>query len=62
MQDNLRKQVKIIKATYEKEFTYKDISEMLDININSFYNWLNGAYDLGEQKERKLRDFINDLL
>lgn len=38
MQEILRKQVKVVKALYGEDFTYKDIAKMLDININSFYN------------------------
>lgn len=38
MQDFLRKQVKLLKA--EQDVTYKEIAEHLEINTNSFYNWL----------------------
>lgn len=62
MQENLRKQVKVVKALYSEDFTYKDIAEMLEININSFYNWLNNYYDLGREKEKVLQAFVNDIL
>lgn len=64
MQEKLREQVKIAKALYGKDFnfTYKDIAEMLNMNINSFYNWLSGYYDLGKTKENELKAFLNDLL
>lgn len=62
MQEILRKQVKVVKALYGEDFTYKDIAEMLDININSFYNWLNNYYDLGREKEKQLQQFVNDIL
>lgn len=62
MQEILRKQVKVIKALYGEDFTYKDIAEMLEININSFYNWLNNYYDLGREKEKQLQQFVNDIL
>lgn len=62
MQEILRKQVKVIKALYGEDFTYKDIAEMLEININSFYNWLNNYYDLGKEKEKQLQQFVNDIL
>lgn len=62
MQEILRKQVKVIKALYGEDFTYKDIAEMLEININSFYNWLNNYYDLGREKEKVLQAFVNDIL
>lgn len=62
MQENLRKQVKVVKALYGEDFKYKDIAEMLEININSFYNWLNNYYDLGKEKEKVLQDFVNNIL
>lgn len=62
MQEKIREQVKIIKAIYGKDFTYKDIAGMLNININSFYNWLNGYYNLGKEKEKILKAFLEDLL
>lgn len=62
MQENLREQIKIIKALYGDIYTYKDIAKMLNININSFYNWLNGKYNLGSNKVKLLNEFINDIL
>lgn len=62
MQDNLRQKVKLVKAMHNDIYKYKDIAEMLDISINSFYNWLNGAYDFGEQKARQLEIWLNDIL
>lgn len=62
MQDNLRQKAKLVKAMYNDIYKYKDIAEMLGININSFYNWLNGAYDFGEQKAKELEIWLNDIL
>lgn len=62
MQENLRDQVKIVKALYNDIYTYKDLADYLNININSFYNWLNGYYNLGKEKEEKLQVLINDIL
>lgn len=62
MQKKLRDQVKIVKALYGDIFTYKDLADYLNININSFYNWLNGYYNLGKEKEEKLQVLINDIL
>ena len=58
----MRERIKIIKALYGDIYTYKDIAQMLNMNINSFYNWLNGAYDLGNNKVKLLNEFINDIL
>ena len=44
MQDKLRKEVKQLKVF--NDITYKEISEYLEIQKNSFYNWLRGYYDL----------------
>ena len=62
MQEKLREQVKIIKATMGDIFTYKDIAEMLGISINGFYNWLNKQYNLSDNKQKHLEEFINNIL
>ena len=50
-QDNLRQQVKLAKALND-EWSYKDMSEVINISTHAFYNWLNGAYELSYKKER----------
>lgn len=62
MQEKLREQVKIIKATMGDIFTYKDIADMLGISINGFYNWLNEQYNLSYKKQQILQEFINNIL
>ena len=57
MQDNLRKKVKVLKAL--QNITYTEIAEDLEINRNSFYNWLNGYYDLSKEIENRLTEIIN---
>lgn len=57
MQDNLRKKVKVLKAL--QNVTYTEIAEDLEINRNSFYNWLSGQYDLSKEKENRLIEIIN---
>ena len=57
MQDNLRKQVKMLKAF--QNITYTEIAEHLEINRNSFYNWLNGYYNLSTEKEQRLIEILN---
>ena len=59
-QDELRKQTRIAKA-YNEDITFKDFAEAIDIDINSFYNWLNGAYDLSRLKARYLEDIVINL-
>ena len=61
MQEKLRKDVKIARAVNE-EWTYKEFAEVINITPNSFYNWLNGYYELSEEKERQLKDLIADLI
>ena len=56
MQDNLRKQTKMLKAL--QNITYTEIAEYLEINRNSFYNWLNGYYNLSADKEKRLLEII----
>lgn len=57
MQENLRKQIKMLKAL--QNITYTEIAEHLELNRNSFYNWLNGYYNLSIEKERRLIEIIN---
>lgn len=61
-QNFLRKNCKVAKALNDDIFTYKDFADAIEIDHNSFYNWLNGAYDLSYNKAKQLNDFINDLL
>ena len=49
------------KALNDDIFTYKDLAEMLDMSVNSFYNWLNGTYNLGYGKSKALENFLNDI-
>lgn len=62
MQEKLREQVKIVKAMYGDIYRYIDIADFLEMNINSFYNWLSGYYELGRKKEKQLQDLLNDIL
>jgi transposase-like protein len=59
-QDELRKLTRVAKACSE-DITYKDLAESIDININSFYNWLNGYYELSREKARYLEDIVINL-
>lgn len=56
MQENLRKQVKLLKAL--QNISYKEIAEHLEINQHSFYNWLKGYYSLSEKKEQRLIEIL----
>ncbi|MCM1265421.1 MAG: helix-turn-helix domain-containing protein [Candidatus Gastranaerophilales bacterium] len=61
MNDNdLRKQIRILKAV-EQIDSYAEVAEMIDIHVNSFYNWLNCYYNLGSEKKRLLKDIIDCL-
>lgn len=44
----LRKQVKELKVY--QDINYKEIAEYLEIQRNSFYNWLKGYYNLSDDK------------
>lgn len=59
MNNELRQKVKIIKAL--NNISYKEIATKLNINANSFYNWIKGQYDLSEEKQRKLYYIIENL-
>lgn len=57
----MRKQVKLAKALNE-DIYYKDFAEYLGVTEHGFYNWLNEYYDMSEEKMRKLKDVIIDLV
>lgn len=57
MQENLRKQVKLLKAL--QNVSYVSIAEDLEIKKNSFYNWLKGYYNLSAEREKRLFEIIN---
>lgn len=59
MQDDLRKQIKLLKAL--QDISYKEIAEYLEISISGMYNWLNGYYELGYTKQKKLKEIIGFL-
>ena len=59
MNESLRKQVKILKAL--QNISYKEIAEYLEINQNSFYNFINGQYNLSQEKAERLQDIIINL-
>ena len=59
MNDKLRKEVKLLKAL--QGISYKEIADYLEIRQDSFYNWLKGYYDLGEERQHRLFDVITCL-
>lgn len=38
--------------------SFKEISEYLEMSQHSFYNWLKGYYELGEERTKKLIEII----
>lgn len=60
-QEILRKQVRLAKACNEWLY-YKDLAETLDIHEHSFYNWLNGEYELSNRKADILQDIVINLI
>lgn len=57
--EDLRKEVKYLKCF--QNISYKEIAELLEIRPDSFYNYLNGQYELGYNKKQHLRFIINQL-
>lgn len=57
MQEDLRKQVRLLKAL--QGVSYTEFAEDLEIHRNSFYNWLKGYYNLSLEKELRLKEIIN---
>lgn len=60
-QELLRKQTKIAKACND-DIYYKDFAQYLNMAEHSFYNWLNGYYDLSTKKAKQLQEVIIDLI
>lgn len=60
MQEKLRERTKLCKV-YE-DITYKELAEYLEIHPKSFYAWLSGYYDLSQEKAKKLKYLIDDIL
>ena len=56
MNEKLRNEVKLLKAL--QGISYKEIAGFLEIRQDSFYNWLKGYYDLGEERQRRLWEVI----
>ena len=59
MEKDLRYLVKLAKIKYG--CSYRVFAEYLGMNTSSFYNYLNGQYDLSAERQEALRDFIEDL-
>lgn len=59
MNDELRKEVKLLKAL--QGVSFKEISEYLEIRQDSFYNWLKGYYELSDKKQERLREILGNL-
>jgi len=56
----LRKEVKLLKAL--QGISYKELAEeYLGIRQDSFYSWLRGYYNLGQEKQQQLYDVVSNL-
>ena len=58
-QEYLREQCKRLK--WEDDMTYKEMAEYIDMKYNSFMNFVRGYKDLGEQRAKRLEEFIIDV-
>lgn len=57
-QNVLREEVK--KLRWQEDVTYKSIAEdLLDMNYNSFINFLRGYKDLGYERMKILKEYID---
>ena len=59
MNNELRQQVKLLKAF--QGITYREIAELLEIRTDSFYNWLCGYYEFGNDRQNRLYEIIVNL-
>lgn len=57
MNNYLRVEVKLLKAL--QGISYKELAEeYLGIRQDSFYSWLKGYYNLGEEKQKQLYEVV----
>lgn len=59
MNNELRKQVKLLKAL--QGISYKEIANYLEIKVDSLYSWLRGNYDFSEKRLSMLQNVIANL-
>lgn len=59
MNEELIKNVKEIKMFYN--VPYSRLADALGLKRNSFYNWVNGYYQLSPNNQRKLYKIIQDI-
>lgn len=59
-QENIRFNLKLIKLN--KIFSYKEIAEIIGIKQKSMYNYLNGYFDLSQEKQDNAISLIYDCL
>ena len=59
-QEYLRNKCK--KLRWEDDITYKEIAEdILEMNYNSFMNFIRGYKNLGEKRAKRLEEYIIDM-
>lgn len=56
MNDFLRNECKYLKVY--QGVSYKEIAEYLEMRADCFYNWLNGHYNFGSSRQKKLKEII----
>ena len=59
MIQDLRIEVKLLKAL--QGVSYKEIAEYLEVKQDSFYSWLKGNFEFGEEKELLLKEVITNI-
>lgn len=59
MNEELRIECRLLKAN--QNISYKELSEYLEIKVDSFYSWLRGYYNFGEKKQKRLQEIITNL-
>ena len=44
-----------------QNISYKEIAEYIELPPKSFYSWLNGQYEVGEERKQRLKEIIDTL-
>lgn len=59
MNEELRKKIKLLKAL--QGISYKEIAGYLEISVSGIYGWIAGNFDLGHEKQQRLKEIISNL-
>ena len=57
----MRNLIRIAKAL-DKDITYKELANVIEITPGAFYNYINGYYELSYTKKKILKQYLEDII